>query len=103
MTQTSWKLLMVVAGTVLATVNMAYAYTGQELAPAAKISVGEARSIALHAFPGKIVSEELEQERGNGGLRYFFDIRRGKTVQEVNVDAVSGKVLKNVPEGPNPD
>ncbi len=103
MKQISSKLLMVIAGTVLATVTMAYAYTGQELAPAAKISIGEARSIALHAFPGKIVSEELEQERGGSGLRYSFDIRHGKVVQEVGVDAVSGKVLENAPEGPNPD
>jgi len=103
MKQISSKLLMVIAGTVLATVTMAYAYTGQELAPAAKISIGEARSIALHAFPGKIVSEELEQERGGSGLRYSFDIRHGKVVQEVGVDAVSGKVLENDPEGPHPD
>ncbi len=97
------KLLMLVAGIALATVTAAYAYPGQELAPAAKISIGQARSIALHAFPGKIVSEELEQERGGSGLRYSFDIRRGKVTQEVGVDAVSGKVLENAPEGPNPD
>lgn len=103
MKQISSKLLIAIAGTVLATVNMAYAYTGEQLAPAAKISIGEARSIALHAFPGKIVSEELEQERGGSGLRYSFDIRHGKVVQEVGVDAVSGKVLENAPEGPNPD
>jgi hypothetical protein len=41
----------------------AQAYTGQELANRTKISIVEARAIALKAHPGKITDEELEKER----------------------------------------
>ena len=81
----------------------AFGYTGQKLAGEAKISMKQARVIALKAHPGKIVDEELEKEKGGSGLRYSFDIRNGKVTQEVGVDAISGKVLENAPEGPNPD
>jgi len=53
--------------------------------------------------PGKITDEELENENGGSGLRYSFDIRRDNVTQEVGVDAKSGKVLENDPEGKNPD
>jgi hypothetical protein len=38
-------------------------------------------------------------------LRYSFDIKSGKLAktQEVGVDAISGKVLENDPEGPDSD
>ncbi len=87
----------------VATVN-AFAYTGQELAGQAKISMEQARAIALKAHPGKISDEELENENGGSGLRYSFDIKHAHAkTQEVGVDAMSGKVLENDPEGPNPD
>ncbi len=78
-------------------------YAGHELASNAKITIGQARAIALKAHAGKITDEELEKEKGGSGLRYSFDIRRGKVTQEVGVDAVTGKVLENAPEGPNAD
>ncbi|MDE2139101.1 MAG: PepSY domain-containing protein, partial [Gammaproteobacteria bacterium] len=53
------------------------------------------RTIALKTFPGKILKEELEKEKGGSGLRYSFDIRRGKLIHEVGVDAKTGKVLEN--------
>ena len=81
----------------------AMAYTGQDLAKHAKISIVQARAIALKAHPGKITDEELERERGGSGLRYSFDIKRGAVTQEVGVDASTGKVLENKKEGPNPD
>jgi uncharacterized membrane protein YkoI len=81
----------------------AMAYTGQELASHAKVSVAEARTIALKAHPGKITDEELEKEGGGTGLRYSFDIKRGKVTQEVGVDAQTGKVLENKTEGAHPD
>ena len=46
------------------------AYTGQELSKEAKVSITEARAIALKAHPGKITDEELEKEKGGTGLRY---------------------------------
>lgn len=81
----------------------AFAYTGQKFAGEAKISLEQARVIALKAHPGKITDEELEQEKGGTGLRYSFDIRHGKVTQEVGVDARTGNVLENAPEGPNAD
>ena len=81
----------------------AMAYTGQELSKKAKVSITEARAIALKAHPGKITDEELEKEKGGTGLRYSFDIKRGAVTQEVGVDVQTGKVLENKKEGPHPD
>ncbi len=81
----------------------ASAYTGQEFAGETKVGIGAARAIALKAHPGKVTDEELEKEEGGSGLRYSFDIRLGKVTQEVGVDAKTGQVLENAPEGKNPD
>lgn len=81
----------------------AFAYTGQKFAGEAKISLDQARAIALKAHPGKITDEELEREKGGSGLRYSFDIQDGKVTQEVGVDAKTGVLLENAPEGPNAD
>lgn len=81
----------------------AQAYTGEALAKHAKVSISEARAIALKAHPGKITDEEFEKEPGGSGMRYSFDIRAGEITQEVGVDAQTGVVLENKAEGPNPD
>jgi uncharacterized membrane protein YkoI len=81
----------------------AFAFTGEKFAAKAKVTMAQARVIALKAHPGKITDEELEQEKGGSGLRYSFDIRRGQVTQEVGVDAETGQVLENAPEGPNAD
>jgi uncharacterized membrane protein YkoI len=96
--------LSAVAGLMLLTAaTPAMAYTGQELAKDAKISIKQARAIALKAHPGEITDEELEKERGGSGLRYSFDIKRRGVTQEVGVDARTGRVLENKKEGPHPD
>ena len=79
------------------------AYTGQEMAKNAKVTLPEARAIALKAFPGKITDEELEKEKGGSGLRYSFDIKNGGVTHEVGVDAKTGKLLENSVEGPHAD
>ena len=76
----------------------ALAYTGEKLAKDAKVSIAEARAIALKAHPGKITDEELERETGGTGLRYSFDIKSGSSTQEVGVDARTGRVLENAKE-----
>ncbi len=81
----------------------AQAYNGEALAKHAKVTMAEARVIALKAHPGKITDEELEKEAGGSGLRYSFDIKSGKVTQEVGVDAQTGVVLENKTEGANPD
>ena len=78
-------------------------FDGQELVKNAKITLVEARAIALKAHPGKIADEELEKEKGGSGLRYTFEIKFDKGTQEVGVDAMTGKVLENKLEGPHPD
>ena len=72
------------------------------LAPKPKIGPTEARAIALKTYPGKIMKEELEHERGGSGLRYSFDMRNGKRWREVGIDAMTGRILENSPEMANP-
>lgn len=79
------------------------AYTGENLAKDARITMTQARATALKAFPGQITDEELEREKGGSGLRYSFDIKHNNVTQEVGVDAKTGKVLENAQEGPHPD
>jgi uncharacterized membrane protein YkoI len=73
----------------------ASSYKGEALATRAKISLPEARAIALSVHSGEVVDEELERERGGSGLRYSFDIKNGPVTHEVGVDAKTGRVLEN--------
>jgi uncharacterized membrane protein YkoI len=68
---------------------------GQEFSAQAKITLEQARAIALKARPGTIADQELEKEGGGSGLRYSFDVRSGGKEFEVGVDAVTGKILEN--------
>ncbi|HEY6066767.1 MAG TPA: PepSY domain-containing protein [Thermoanaerobaculia bacterium] len=71
------------------------------LAREAKIPLEKARSIALARVPGGTVqSEELEREKGK--LIYSFDIKVAKKagVEEVGVDALTGKVVEQKHETP---
>jgi uncharacterized membrane protein YkoI len=57
-----------------------------------KITLAQARAIALKKAPGKVRSEELENEHGK--LIYSFDIATSaKAITEVNVDALNGKIV----------
>lgn len=62
----------------------------------AKLSMEQARTIALREVPGKIVHEELEHEKGR--WIYSIEVRptgeTGKRVKEVNLDADSGQVVE---------
>lgn len=78
-------------------------YSGQKLAAKAKVTMAQARAIALKAHPGRITDQELENEGGGSGLRYSFDIVSGGKTFEVGVDAATGAVLENKAEGKNPD
>ncbi len=78
----------------LAAGGSAFAHPAKPAAHEARITMAQARKIALKAEPGKIISGELEHEAGGSGLRYSFDIRAGKITHEVGVDAKTGKVLE---------
>ena len=81
----------------------AMGYSGQELAKDAKVTMSEARAIALKVVSGKITDEELEKEGGGSGLRYSFDIEYQGATHEVGIDARTGKLLENSTEGAHPD
>jgi len=62
------------------------------LAKKAKLTLAQAREIALREDNGKVESEELEKEKGK--LIYSFDIRNAAgTITEIWVDAKTGKVV----------
>ena len=105
MTSTKTKLITSAAlgAALLGAALAAQAFSGEQFAKEARISLEQARMIALKAHPGKIADQELEREQGGSGLRYSFDIVSGKARQEVGVDAMTGKVLENAAEGPNAD
>ena len=81
----------------------AFAYSGENLAHQAKVTMVQATTIALKARPGTVTERELEREGGGSGLRYSFDIKSNAVVYEVGVDAKTGKVLENSTEGSHPD
>jgi uncharacterized membrane protein YkoI len=66
-------------------------------APTPKVSMVQARAMALKLAPGKIISSEYEKE---GGIwRYSFDIQQRGNVQEIGIDGQNGKVVENKSEG----
>jgi uncharacterized membrane protein YkoI len=81
----------------------AFALDGEKYLPDASVKPADARTKALKAYPGKIISEELEKESGGSGLRYSFVISQRATKHEVGIDAKTGAVLENAVEGENPD
>jgi uncharacterized membrane protein YkoI len=83
------------AGALAPALSQAWAFTGEKLAADAKITLAEARDIALKVSPGTITAEELEKEKGGSGLRYSFDIKNGGVTHEVGVDAKTGQILEN--------
>ena len=89
------KLRHTTALTVLLFASNAFALTGAQYLAEAMVPPTQARKLALKAYPGKIVSEELEQESGGSGLRYSFVIRHHEVKHEVGIDAKTGKVLEN--------
>jgi uncharacterized membrane protein YkoI len=67
---------------------------------APKITMKQARRIALGRANGKIESEELEREHGK--LIYSFDIRvaHQSGITEIAVDAMNGKIVNVAHETP---
>lgn len=75
----------------IATVAMAGTALAGPTAPRAKVSMAAARAQALKLAPGKLISAEYERE--GGGWRYSFDIQQRGHVQEIGIDAMTGKVI----------
>ncbi len=74
------------------------ATSGLSQTKAKKLSLIEARKTALAAENGKIKSEELEKEKGK--QIYSFDIEMPNGLHEVNIDAMTGKLVEDSIENP---
>jgi uncharacterized membrane protein YkoI len=75
--------------------------TQAQLEHEARITMAQARALATSTVPGaKIQAGEIEREGGK--LIYSFDMKtQGKTgIDEVNIDAMTGKVIGNQHETP---
>ena len=89
---------MIAAGLLVAgSAQAATATAKAAAAPVAKITLTKARAIALHAAPGKLIKSEYEKE--GGAWRYSFDIQQKGHVQEIGVNAMTGKIIENKSEG----
>jgi uncharacterized membrane protein YkoI len=95
---------LVISASLIGGAGAVSAYTGEkEFAKVAKVTLDQARAVALKAFPGEITDQELEKEKGGSGLRYSFDIKNAGVTHEVGVDAATGELLENSVEGAQPD
>jgi len=66
--------------------------------PKPKLSMAQARTIALKRAPGRIKDAEYEFEKG--GWRYSFDILQGKRIHEIGVNAMTGAIVEDGFETP---
>ena len=72
------------------------AYAAPTAGPRAKLSIGQARAIALKKAPGKVTKAEYEKE--DGAWRYSFDIRQGNKNHEIGVNPNTGAIVENTVE-----
>lgn len=79
--------------TILAILTLSIVTHAKEKPPENRVSIDEARKVAISVFPGKVSGEELEFEGGK--WIYSFDLKSAKDsrVHEVHVDAITGKFL----------
>jgi uncharacterized membrane protein YkoI len=90
---------MILGGVVLATASLAA--DDPKLVAEAKIKETEARATALAQVKnGTVRSEELERERGHLIYSYDIEVARKSGIDEVNVDAMTGKVIAKTHESP---
>ena len=90
------RLTALIAALPVSALTASVALAAPQAKPPAKISMAHARTIALKAAPGKIVESDYEKEKG--AWRYSFDIRQGKRIHEIGVDANTGKIVESTYE-----
>jgi len=66
--------------------------------PTPKLTMAQARTIALKRAPGKVKDAEYEFEKG--GWRYSFDIMQGARIHEIGVNAMTGAIVEDTYESP---
>lgn len=88
---------LLMASATLANAQQSVAGTSKidpKLAAAAKITLDSARVIALRAVPhSTVASEELEREHGRPIYSFDMKVAKREGIQEVNVNAITGKVI----------
>ena len=67
------------------------AYTDNENEQSKQIGLPAARVIALKLHPGEVIYEALEEESEFTQARYFFNIKRAKSLYEVTVNVDTGE------------
>ncbi|MBO3142739.1 PepSY domain-containing protein [Dermatophilus congolensis] len=73
-----------------------------QLQKLAKISLDQARKIAVKAVPGKVVKAELDEE--DGWVVYKVEVRSSQGVEtDVIVDAGNGRILAQETDTPDDD
>lgn len=82
---------------IVAAVALTAGAQAKDQGPAPKLTLAQARVIALRAAPGKVISSEYEKE--GGGWRYSFDIQQPGHVQEIGIDGQTSKIVENKSEG----
>ncbi len=92
MFKTFSQLALIAAG-----IALAGSAEAKDHGPAPKLTMAQARVIALRAAPGKIISSEYEKE--GGGWRYSFDIQQPGHVQEIGIDGQTSRIVENKSEG----
>ncbi|MDE3021447.1 MAG: PepSY domain-containing protein [Pseudomonadota bacterium] len=60
----------------------------------------EAKAIATKVVNGQVIKTTLVKQMGGSGIHYAFIINHDGTLNEVDVDAVTGRILRVTPEGP---
>jgi uncharacterized membrane protein YkoI len=61
--------------------------------PTPRLTMAQARAIALKRAPGRIKDAEYEFEKG--GWRYSFDIAQGARIHEIGVNAMTGAIVED--------
>ncbi len=83
---------------VLLTTAMMASAAGAVTPPAAKLSMAQARAIALKKAPGTVAKGEYEKE--GGSWRYSFDIKQHGRIHEIGVDGNTGRIVEDKFERP---
>jgi uncharacterized membrane protein YkoI len=74
-------------------------YIDPELVKLAKVPEEDARKIALKRHNGQVADVRITKESGGSGLRWIIQIKQPKGSYEVEIDAITGKVLEDVRSG----
>jgi uncharacterized membrane protein YkoI len=93
---------VVLVGLITVPPTSSLAYIRQELEEGAKVSIDEARAIALQTRAGEITTKRWNARKA-AAVFATLSAKSDGAVYKVGVDAQTGKVLENKKEGAHPD